>query len=347
MNKGICSVTASRVGLVLSLIANLAMLFLPSANWGQVHPQLGPDIPSYLPADQVSGRLVLSPSETMRPLVRAWVEELVRRHPKLNMTMAREGTETGLTALLEHRSDIAAMPRRLTASELAEFVREYGYEPTEVPIAADALAIYVHKDNPLTGLSLDELDAMFCRERRRGLKYDVDSWGLVGVMDEWFEAPVQLYARTDKTGHSNFFCEEVCNGGTLHPQLFEEQGLASVVLDVGADPNGIGFSAIGYGTAMVKPVPIAKVKNGRYVEPSMQAAMDASYPLRRNIYFYIAKPPKATATAATIALVRYVLSRQGQQQAIDAGYLPLTSTEIVRLAEKWSISAQAARLETP
>lgn len=339
--------TFYRLVVVGYLIASLVWLTLPSANWGQVRPPLDPDIPFYLAPGQVSGKLTMSLAETMKPLVRTWVDELVRRHPNLSIAMAREGAEPGLAALLEHRSDIAAMPRRLTADELAEFVREYGYEPTEVPVAADALAVYVHKDNPLPGLSLDELDAMFCRERRRGLKYAVDSWGLVGVMDEWFEAPVQLYGRNGKSGPSNFFREEICKGGTLHPQLLDAQGLASVVLEVGADPNGIGFSAVGYRTAMVKPVPIAMVKGGRYVEPSIQAAMDASYPLRRNVYFYIAKPPKAEATPATIALIRYVLSRQGQQQALDVGYMPLTSTEIVRLTSKWPSSVQAVRVDTP
>ncbi|MBX3328363.1 MAG: substrate-binding domain-containing protein, partial [Nitrospira sp.] len=278
----------SRLVLAFYLTATLVLMSLPPANWGQVRPLPDPDMPSYLAPDQVSGKLTLSLAETMKPLVRAWVEEVVHRHPKLNIAMAREGSDTGLAPLLAHRSEVAAMARRMTADEIAEFVREYGYEPTEVPVATDALAVYVHKDNPLTGLSLDELDAMFCRERHRGLKYVVDSWGLVGVMDEWFETPVQLYGRNGKSGPGNFFREEICKGGTLHPQLLDAQGLASVVLEVGTDPNGIGFSAIGYRTPMVKPVPIAMVKGGRYVEPSLQAVMDASYPLRRNLYLYIA-----------------------------------------------------------
>lgn len=239
------------------------------------------------------------------------------------------------------------MARRLTASEIAEFVREYGYEPSEVPVAADALAIYVHKDNPIAGLALDELDAMFCRERQRGLRYDVDSWGLVGVMDEWFEAPVELYGRNGKSGTGYFFREEVCKEGSFLPKLVDEHGTASTVLDVGANPNGIGFGAVGYGTSQVKPIPIASVKGGRYVEPSLQTAMDGTYPLRRNLYFYIAKPPKAPPTQPTAELVRYVLSRQGQQSAVDFGYFPIMSGEITRLISKWSASSKVAHAQPP
>jgi len=338
--------TFSRLVLAFYLSTTLALISLPPANWGQVHPPLDPEMPSYIPSDQVSGTLTIAPSETMKPLLRAWSDELVRRHTKLSITMVKEGVDSGFAALLAHRSEIAAMPRRLTSDEIAEFIREYGYEPTEVSVAIDALAVYVHKDNPITGLSLDELDAMFCRERRRGLKYVVDSWGLVGVMDEWFDAPVQLYGRNGRSGPSYFFREEVCRGGSFHPQLVDAHGLASVVLEVGLDPNGIGFSAIGYRTAMVKPVPIALVKGGRYVEPSLQTALDGSYPLRRNVYLYIAKPPKTDATPAIVELIRYALSRQGQQQALDSGYLPLASTEVARFTSKWPTAVKAARLET-
>lgn len=329
-----------------SFTATAMLAVLPSVTWAQVRPVLDPNIPSYLQLDQTSGKLTISTAETMKPLVRTLVDDLVRRHPKLKVTFTGEGSETGLAALLEHRAEVAAMPRRITADEIAEFIREYGYEPTEVPVAGDALAVFVHKDNPLAGLALDELDAMFCRERRRGLSYIIDSWGLVGLMDEWFEVPVQIYGQNGKSGSSHFFRNEVCKGGTFRHQLVEGQGPASTLLDVGKDPYGIGFSSVGYGTSMVKAVPVALVKGGRYVEPSIKTAMDGSYPLRRHVYFYFAKPPKSSPTPTFVELVRYALSRQGQQLALDLGYLPLSSIEIARVTSKWTATIQAAHLET-
>jgi len=329
------------------LLAASGLIAPPSATWAQVRPKLDPGIPSYLPQDLASGTLSISVAEPIKPLVRAWITGMTLRHPRLKIAVASEGSGDGLAALLEHRTEVAAMARRLTATEIAEFVREYGYEPSEVPVAADALAIYVHKDNPIAGLALDELDAMFCRERQRGLRYDVDSWGLVGAMDEWFEAPVELYGRNGKSGTGYFFREEVCKDGSFLPKLVDEHGTASTVLDVGANPNGIGFGAVGYGTSQVKPIPIASVKGGRYVEPTLQAAMDGTYPLRRNLYLYIAKPPKAPPTQAAAELVRYVLSRQGQQSAVDFGYFPITSGEITRLISKWSASSKVAHVQPP
>jgi phosphate transport system substrate-binding protein len=325
----------SRIVLVFSLLLFALVASLPPATWGQVRPTLAPDISPYTYRESVSGKLAVSAPKTMEPLLRAWVDGLTRKHPGLKINVL-EGSDTGLAALLEHRTEIAVMARRMTAAEISEFVKEYGYEPAEVPVASDALALFVHKDNPITGLSLEELDAMFCSERRRGLRYTIDSWGLVGIMDEWFEAPVHLYGRNGKSGAADFFREEVCKGGTLRRQLTDGHGLASVVLDVGDDPEGIGFSAVGYETSLVKPIPIASVKGGRYVAPSVQTAMDGSYPLRRNLYCYVAKPPKTSPTQASAELIRFALSRQGQQSALDFGYFPLSAQEHAQVASKWS-----------
>ena len=332
---------------IWSFLIFLAPLLGPtSTTWSQVRPELDPQIPSYTVQEIVSGKLKIAGSETMKPLIQAWVSDLTRRHPGLKLTVASAGSETGLEALLEHRTEIAAMSRRMTADEISTFVKEYGYEPTEVPVANDALAIFVHKDNPITGLSLDELDAIFCRERRRGLGYTVDSWGLLGLMDEWFETPIRLYGRNGKSGTSYLFREEVCKGGTFHSRLVNAPGSASVVLDVANDPQGIGFSSFSYRTTEVKPVSIASVKGGRYVEPTFQTAMDGSYPLRRNLYFYIAKPPKISPPPVLSEFVRFALSRQGQKLALDHGYFPLSLMEIIRLTSPWSTSVKAAQIET-
>lgn len=335
----------SRIVLVMYLFLFALVASLPPATWGQVLPDLDQTAPSYVYQDLASGTLIVSASDTMRPLVKFWADGLIGRHPSLKVTLLRDRSGTGLDALLEHRTDIAALSRRMTAAEISDFVKEYGYEPTEVPVAIDALAIFVHKDNPTTGLSLDQLDAIFCSERRRGVLYQIDSWGLVGPMDDWFDAPVRIYGRNGKSAAAHFFREEVCKGGALHPNLIDDHGVASVVLDVGDDPEGIGFSSIGYRTSLVKPLPIAAVKGGRYVEPTFQTAMDGTYPLRRNLYLYVAKPPKSTLPPAFTELIRFALSAQGQEIARDHGYLPLASTELRRLASKWFPSVKSARTE--
>jgi phosphate transport system substrate-binding protein len=303
----------------------------------QLKPQVDQRITAYQPTTQISGRLSIAGSDTMRPMIAAWTGDLQRRHEGLKFKIEAAGSETGLAALLEHRAQVAAMTRRMTAKEIAEFVKEYGYEPAEVPVAADALAVFVHKDNPVAGLSLDELDSMFCTQRRRGLPYAADEWGLVGLTDEWFNEPIRLYGRNGTSGTSQFFREEVCQGGTFRSHFVKAPGSAAVVLDIEADPLGIGFSAIGYRTSGVRAVPVAAVKGGRYVEPTFESVMDGSYPLRRNLYLYMDQNPKAPPAPPLTELVRFALSAQGQQIVVDQGYFPLPVPDITRLLRKWTL----------
>ncbi|MCP9450647.1 MAG: phosphate ABC transporter substrate-binding protein [Nitrospira sp.] len=339
-----------RIGIRLFVVVMIALVSFEEASFGQIRPPLDPDLASYFYPDDrepISGKLKLSGSNTMSPLMQAWLDGLRERHPNLKVTLSGQGSKTGLEALLEHRTEVAALSHRMTAAELSEFVKEYGYEPTEVPVAIDALAVFVHQTNPIAGLSLEELDAIFCQDRRRGFPDPIDTWGALGLDGEWFSAPVHRYGRNAQSGTSAFFREEVCQGGPLSSRLTEEPGSASVILEMESDRHGIGFSSIGYRTSYVKPVPIASVKGGRYVEPTFASATDGSYPLRRNLYLYIAKPPKTSSSPAVVELVRFALSRQGQKLALDLGYYPLSSQEIGRTLAKWPRSVSSAQTGSP
>lgn len=316
----------------------------------QLKPELDPKIPLYALVEGVSGSLAMAGSETMRPLTERWAGELRRLYPGVTIKVEGLGSETGPVKLLERKAEIAAMSRRLTTQEIADFIKEFGYEPTEVPVAVDALAVFVHRENPIAGITLQELDAIFCLERRRGIKYPIDSWGLLGLHEDWFDAPIRSYGRNGLSGTAAFFKEHVCNGAELKPGMIESPGSASVVMDVSKDRLGIGFSGIGYRTSGVRPVPLAIAKGGRYVEPTFQAAIDGTYPLRRNLYLYVNKPPKAAPSSPVVEFVKFALSRQGQELVIKMGYFPLTTNEITRLLAFWSVpvkAASAARTSTP
>ncbi|MCP9456622.1 MAG: phosphate ABC transporter substrate-binding protein [Nitrospira sp.] len=334
----------------ISLVSMVGLLLWTQVSAEHVHPTLDPDLPVYSYPDDhepLSGKLVISGSNTMHPLVQSLVDGLRERHPHIRAMISGEGSKTGLEAVLEHRSEVAAISHRMTASELAEFIKEYGYEPTEIPIAVDALAVFVHKSNPITGLALDELDAIFCHERRRGIPDPIDLWGMVGLEGEWFSAPIHLYGRNEQSGTTAFFREEICKGGPLSPRLTIEPGSASVILELESDRFGIGFSSIGYRASYVKPVPIASVKGGRYVEPTFESTLDGSYPLRRYLYLYVAKPPKSPPSPAVIELIRFALSRQGQKLVLALGYYPLPSQEVSRILARWSKSVSAAQSRSP
>ena len=331
-----------------TLIPLLIALALTCPAQGQVKPELDPGIPPYQRVNALSGPLSISGSETMKHVTESWSAGLQQRYPGLKIKVDSFGSEAGMAALLEGKAQIAALSRRMTQQEIVEFKREFGYEPTEVPVAVDALAVFVHKDNPIEGLTLAQLDAMFSRERRRGLRYPVNTWGDVLVLEEgWTDSPINLYGRNSNSGTASFFKEHVLSGAALKNTMTALPGSASVVQEVTIDRFGVGFSGIGYQTSGIRPVPLASVEGGRYIQPNFQTAMDGSYPLRRNLYLYLNKPPNTGASSPLAEYVKFALSRQGQQIVLNHGYYPLPTTELTRLAMMWKSPLRTSAAEEP
>ena len=335
------------VGISIFLVLFFAAAFQVS---GQIMPSLDPKIPPYQRVSDLTGALSVAGSETMKPLTEAWSAKLRQLYPGLSIKVESRGSETGLAALLEGKVQIAAMSRRMTQQEIVEFTREFGYEPTEVPVAVDALAVFVHKDNPIQGLSIAEVDAVFSKERRRGLEYPVNVWGDVMLLEEeWADAPIHLYGRNGNSGTASFFREHVLNGADLKKNMTVGVGSASVVIELMRDRFGIGFSSIGYRTSEIRPVPLASVQGGRYVTPTFETAMDGSYPLRRNLYLYINRPPKVAPPGPLSEFVKFALSQRGQKIVLDQGYYPLATMELNRLTMMWTtpVSVRTAAAEEP
>jgi len=242
---------------VLALCLTMATSQLVSIpqSFGQNRTMIDPDIPSYVSTDSVSGTLTVSASGMMAPLVQGWVNNLLHQYPDLKVVVVVGDSKSSFSALLQRRTDVAALPRRLAATELAEFILEFGYEPTEVPVAGRALHTFVHEDNASTGLK--EWDAVFRQ--------------------------------------------------IPHNRM---------------DP--------------IKAMPVASLKGDAHTDLSFQAVIGRPYPFRQNLYLYFSKPPKAAPTRASAELVRYALSREGQELVLDLGHSPLSFLEIGRVSSKWS-----------
>lgn len=333
-----------RASAMVSLIGVMAGASVVHA---QLKPVVDSQIQSYAKADGVAGALTVAGSETMKALSHRWESKLRELYPNLAIQIQGIGSETGPPALLEGKAQIAAMSRQLTRKEIEAFSQQYGYEPTEVPVAADALAVFVHRDNPISGMTLAELDAVFCKEHRRGLNEDRISWSQFGLSGEWSEAAITLLGRNKASGTSTFFREQACGNGDFKDTMKTEPGSASVVVGVKKDRYAIGFSGVGYRTSSVKPIPLAVAKEKPFVEPTFETTIDGSYPLRRHLYLYINKAPKATMPTAVTEFVKFAVSQEGQQAVIQEGFFPLPTAQLNSLFAAWSQPMQAATAAHP
>jgi phosphate transport system substrate-binding protein len=302
----------------------------------------------YAPQNEVAGSLKIQGSETMYPLLSRLSLEFKHRQPKVNVDVKGGGStqaiseflqppmsKTGRVAIFEERSkhfSFISTSRELFDSEVKEFVSQHGYEPLAVPVAVDAVAIYAHKDNPLAGLTLEQVDAMFSTTRNRGYKTAITQWGQLGLPAEWNNAAIQLYGRDRKSGTRAFFQEHCLAGGDFVPTLHEGPGAASVILDLSRNQLGIGYSGLGLHTSTVRVVPLAEATGMPFVTPSAATVTDQTYPLRRVLYLYVNKSPKAPLPPAALEFLTFLMSQEGQEAVVKAGFFPLPVNQITKSA---------------
>lgn len=234
----------SHVMFTFYLIATTVQMSFPSANWGQGHQTVDPNIPPYLSQNSASGVLTIAASEGMRLLVQAWISDLLLRHPDLKVSVIPTNSKKSFATFIARKTELLAISRALTRTEISEFVLQYGYEPIEVPVAGNTLNILIRRVTSFTG-------------------------------------PYR-------------------------------------------DLNTVAI-----------PVALAFVSTGRNSQ-LLHTLMSGSYLLQRRRYLYIATPPNELPSQAASELVRYALSKQGQQLAFDLGHVPLSSSEIAQTRPRWS-----------
>ena len=221
--------------------------------------------------------------------------------------------------------------------ELASFEAKFGYKPTPVAVAIDALAVYVNKDNPVEGLSIPQVDAMFSATRKCGYANDITPWGQLGLTGDWAGRPVQLYGRNSVSGTYGYFKEKALCKGDFKDSVNEQPGSASVVQGITKSLNGLGYSGIGYKTSGVKAVPLAKKDGGEYIEATPVNASAGTYPLGRFLYVYVNKQPNKPLSPLESEFMKMVLSKAGQLVVVKDGYIPLPANvaakELAKLAK--------------
>ncbi len=304
-------------------------------------PSVDQTLVSYTPTNGLSGRITIAGSDTMQPLMIQLAAEFSRLYPDVKFAVEGGGSSAGIREFVIGYSDqrrgdkarkghegadqvtILASSRKLSEAELKAFRARYGYDPLEFPIAADAVAVYVHKDSTLSGLTLDQVDAIFSKTRKRGGAQDIATWGQLGLNNGWGHAPIHLYGRDQRSGTQAFFQEVVLQGGEFKESVKEEPGSASVILAISRDPYGIGYSGIGYESSSVRAVPLASHAGGLFVSPTPDTVATGAYPLSRYLYLYVNQDPESKFDPELREFLRFVNSRDGQETVAKAKSVPL------------------------
>jgi len=280
-----------------------------------------PALPTYTKTTGVSGNLSSVGSDTLANLMTLWAEEYKRQYPNVNIQIQAAGSSTAPPALTEGTANLGPMSRKMKDVELQAFEEKYGYKPTAIPVAVDALAVFVHKDNPIKSLTMEQVDGIFSATRLCGGK-DAKTWGDLGLSGDLAAKPVQLFGRNSVSGTYGYFKEEALCKGDFKGNVNEQPGSASVVQSISQSLNGIGYSGIGYKTASVKAVALSK-KGGEAFDATEANALNGKYPLSRFLFVYVNKAPNKPLAPLEAEFVKLVLSQTGQQVVVKDGYIPV------------------------
>jgi phosphate transport system substrate-binding protein len=290
---------------------------------------LDASLSAYQPVGGLSGQLKSVGSETLGREMERWAKDFMTLYPDVKIDVEHKGSATAPATLLRGISQLAPMSRFMTSDEAAAFETKYGYKATGVRVAADALAVYVNKDNPIRCLTLQQVDRIFSSTRKGSGGNTIKTWGNAGLTGDRAARPIALFGRNTVSGTYEFFRQAVLYGGEYKNDVTPEPDSEAVVANVGADKSGIGYSGIGFKTANVRAVPLAAYDGRPCIEATEATA--GWYPIARYLYVFVNKNPKQPLDALRTEFIKYVLSKEGQERTIEGGFYPINNE--IRQAE--------------
>ncbi len=280
------------------------------------------NLSDYVKVQGVAGNLNSVGSDTLNNMMTFWAEGFRKKYPNVNIQIEGKGSSTAPPALIEGTSQLGPMSRAMKDKEIQAFETKFGYKPTQIGVALDALAVFVNKDNPVSEMSMTQVDSVFSKTLKRGGS-DAVVWGDLGLTGEWSNKPLSLYGRNSASGTYGFFKEHSLKKGDFKDTVKEQPGNASVVLGVTEDKAGIGYSGMGYITSGVKALALSAKDGETAYAANYDNVLSGNYPLGRMLYVYVAKEPNKPMPALVKEFIKYVLSKEGQEVVVKDGFLPL------------------------
>ena len=290
-----------------------------------VNAEVDSKIPRYKTISGISGSLNSVGSDTLNNLMALWTEKFNQYYPNVIFQVEGKGSSTAPPSLIVGSSQLGPMSRKMKSKELDKFEAKFGYKPTNIGVAIDALAVFVHKDNPVKGLNLKQIDAIFSNTYKRGGS-SINSWDKLGV-DELFAQTIKIYGRNSASGTYGYFKKVALKKGDYKSTINEQPGSSAVINAISNDLFAIGYSGIGYKTSGVRALPLS-VTGTRYQKPTLENCLGKKYPLARTLWIYINKKPGQKADRLTAEFLRFILSREGQEIVERDGYYPLNNKAV-------------------
>lgn len=307
-----------------------------------LQPTLDPALPAYVRGKPVSGSLKGGSSDVLVDLVNRWIARFRVLHPKAAISIEPPfAGSLGTKELIKESLDFVFVSRELKPEDISEFSERFGYAPTSIAISGgsyrhygflDALAFFVHRDNPINQLDFTQIDAIFSSTRHRGGE-PITTWGQLGLTGEWKDKPIHLHGIKPWNGFEEFVRQRVLDNGGLRGEWRDDIHFEKLVFplagNVADDRYGLGYSGIAYVDAPVKMLALRASATDASVSPSYEEVATARYPLSRLVYLNLNRKPGTEIDPLQREFLRFILSREGQQVVLEQGvFLPLRANQV-------------------
>lgn len=256
---------------------------------------------------QAQTTIVAKGSDTMVILAQKWAEVYMRKNPDVKIQVTGGGSGVGFAALQNGQTHLANASRPIRAREVEACVKVFGRRPIEYKVAVDGLSVYVNSENPVSELTIDQLQQIFTGK--------IKNWKEVGGPD----MPITVYSRENSSGTYEFFKEHVLKGADFLPSAQTMPGTAAVLQAVAKDKRGIGYGGAAYG-AGAKHLWIKADANSPAIEPTEENVVNQKYPIWRYLYIYV---NPALDKGPIADYLRWIRSDEGQAVVKEVGYFPL------------------------
>lgn len=283
-------------------------------------PPLDPNLPFYRPVEKLSGELKLGGSNTMSHVASVWINGFTSFYPDVKISIEVNGSREAVDSVREGTTDIGLLSRTISVEEVKAFQKKFGYPPTVLTPCLERTAIYVNKNNPIKGLTIAQLDAMFGTECKRGAAAPCRTWGQLGLKDKWAKLPVTVHGRTMDTGSQVFLQEAVMLGSPMREDVISHKSNIGIVEAIAKDEGAIGFGGLSYATGDVRAVPLALLEGQEFVAIDSPEADQGLYPLVRRLQLVVKHDPKQKMKPVEREFIKYVFSQMGQEDVIKAGF---------------------------
>ncbi len=288
----------------------------------QFRPKVSDNLTRYAPKVQVKGVLEVPGTDSLADLGDEWNRVYRRYHPEGQIVYLPRVSKEAIKELLEGNRALVISAREMTAEESQAFRSKFGYMPMRIPVCLDANIVFVHKSNPVSSLSMEQLDAIYSKDLKGGTKEAIRTWGDLGVRGDLAKRPINAYAREEGSAIRAGFKTSVLLEGEFRPGIIARNDSGALAESILTDPAGIAFGPMAAWYTTNKVLPLVPYQGSDARPPVQDMVTSSRYPMPMLYYAYVNRAPGKSLEPAVDEFLHLVLAREGQDAVADMGLFP-------------------------